>query len=155
MKNYQPRQRGQELQYVEEVLRKLGIDGAWYFIELALVEARKTGFKMANFGGAMQYFDLAEQGWQELLRQRERSLQQEMENLFAQEEGDALEQAALARLEAMEPDHYREKFTAAKDATIQKFPQAQSWEEDVLRETAEALLKVWVKEELRNEQAAL
>lgn len=151
VKKYQPRKHGQELQYVEEVIRKFGTEGAWYFVEFALVEAKKTGFKMANFGGAMQYFEQGQQSWQELQRQKEISIQQEMEDLLANEEVDALEQAALARIQSMSPEKYSEQLMEAKKATINKLPQAQYWEEDTLRETAESLLKSWVKEELWKE----
>src|SRR5262249_48956669 len=60
VKNYQPRPRGTEIRHAETVVRRLGTEGAWFFIEYALSEARKTRFKMAQFGGTMQYLEAAE-----------------------------------------------------------------------------------------------
>src|SRR5262245_30682321 len=63
IKNYQPRPKGPELKQAEEVIRRLGTEGSWFFIEYALSEAKKTKFKMAQFGGSMQYLDAAEVAW--------------------------------------------------------------------------------------------
>src|SRR5262245_7566704 len=51
VKNYQPRPKGTEVRQAEEVIRRLGTEGAWFFIEYALVEAKRRSSKWPSSAG--------------------------------------------------------------------------------------------------------
>lgn len=138
VKNYQPRKKSKELQYAEEVIGRMGPEGAKFFVEFAVREAKKTSFKMAHFGGAMQYLDEAEERWQQRREEEVNSLGLEMGNLFDLERGEQLELIARERLKEMDPIEYEKLYLSAKEAFLREYPRARDWDEGTLRGTVEA-----------------
>jgi hypothetical protein len=134
VKNYQPRQKGTEVRHAEEVIRRLGTDGAWFFIEYALGEAKKTKFKMAQFGGAMQYLDAAEAAWRQNNDGQKNALQREMEELARQKEEEELLRKAEERIRSLPSKVYENLYKKAKEELIKKAPVAATWDEETMKD---------------------
>lgn len=147
-KNYQPRKHGQELKYAETVLARLGEEGAWYFIEFALAEAKKTGFKMGNFGGAMQYLEQAADEWHAHITRREKRSLEEIEKASVLTEEEQWEELMSEKLQSLAPEKYDELFAKGRAVTIQNSPSAEQWDEVTMRQTVEAFIKKQLKAEL-------
>jgi hypothetical protein len=152
-KNYQARAGGAELRHAADVLARLGYDGAWFFVEYALAEARKTNFEMAQFGGAMQYLGEAEAAWKETQRKQreqagreESSLLEEFEQL---QRAETREREVEARLGSLAPEAYAELAKEARQELRQRAKAALYWDE----ETMEASVNAWIRRRLSDEIA--
>jgi hypothetical protein len=150
-RNYQPRPGGTELKQAEEVVKRLGYEGGLFFVEYASAEAKKTGFKMGQFGGALQYLNEAEEAWrQQLQRQRERAAQEEalilkeFEWLKREEE---LERQAEARLGALTPAAYAELAREVRQYILERSPAAAAWDD----ETMAASIRAGIRRRMINE----
>lgn len=152
VRNYQPRKGGQELRHAEEVIRRLGAEGAWFFVEYALVQAKKTGFSMAQFGGAMQYLAEGEQAWQAHCEQERNALQQEMEELLRQREEDELDRIVEEKLRSLSPGRRQELSGRARSEIISRSPAALNWDEETMRRTVERLIRQWLVNEISVEE---
>lgn len=155
IKNYQPRPKGPEVRQAEDVLRAMGMEGAWFFIEYALSEAKKTKFKMAQFGGAMQYLDAAVAVWRQHSENQKNALQQEMEELARQREEEELLRKADQRLRALPPKTYESLYRKAKEETIRKSPTAATWDEPTFESTILSLLRKQMIDEILAESNGL
>jgi hypothetical protein len=135
-KNYKPRPDGQEAGQAADVIRRLGSDGAWFFVEFAVAEARKTNFEMRHFGGALQYLDEAV----EALRSQEEAKQaaeRRESTEHTREEAEAeLRRLAEERARALPADRYEALLEEARQDILKKSPAARDWEPDVLNQTA-------------------
>lgn len=150
-KNYQPRPGSPEIQHAEVVLKRLGYDGAWFFLEYALSEAKKTNFKMAVFGGAMQYLNEAEKVWQfKLQRQREKAEQEEafiLEEFESLKKEEDFERQAEERLNALSPDAYSKLAAGFRQIILSRSPSAQNWSNDEMA----AAIRAGVRRRIMNE----
>jgi hypothetical protein len=147
-KNYRPRPKGAEIKQAEEVVRRLGTEGAWFFIEYAIAEAKKTQFKMAQFGGAMQYLDAAEAAWKRQAENRQDSMQREMEELARQKEDEELLRQAEERIQSLPRETFDALYAKARKETIKKAPAAASWDEETMRGPAMAIIRRQIIEEI-------
>jgi len=152
VKNYQPRPKGTEVRQAEEVIRRLGTEGAWFFIEYALVEAKKTKFKMAQFGGAMQYLDAAEEAWKRQAESQKNAIQREMEELARRKEEDELLRKAEERINALPRETFEALYAKAKKEIIKKSRAATYWDEETMRSTAMGFIRRQMIEELLQEE---
>jgi len=155
VKNYQPRLKGTEVQHAEEVIRRLGTEGAWFFIEYALAEAMKTKFKMAQFGGAMQYLDAAEAAWKQQAENQKNAIQREMEELARQKEEEELLRKAEERIHSLPRETFEELYAKAKKETIRKTRAAANWDEETMRGPAMAIIRKQIIDEILREQSGL
>jgi hypothetical protein len=147
-KNYRPRPKGAEIKQAEEVVRRLGTEGAWFFIEYAIAEAKKTQFKMAQFGGAMQYLDAAEAAWKRQAENRQDSMQREMEELARQKEDEELLRQAEERIQSLPRETFDALYAKARKETIKKAPAAASWDEETMRGPVMAIIRRQIIEEI-------
>ncbi len=141
IKNYQPRPKGTEVRHAEEVIRRLGTEGAWFFIEYALVEAKKTKFKMAQFGGAMQYLDAAEAAWKQQSENQKNAIQREMEDLARQKEEEELLRQAEERIHSLPRETFESLYARARKETIKKTPTAANWDDETMRGPVMAIIR--------------
>ncbi len=152
IKNYQPRPNGVEVKHMQEVIRRLGAEGAWFFIEYALLEAKKTKFKMAQFGGAMQYLDAAEEAWKRRAEDQKNAIHREMEDFARQKEEDELLRQADERINALPRETFEALYTKARKEIIRKSPAAANWNEETMRGTAMGLIRRQMIEEILQEE---
>ena len=154
-RNYQPRPGSTELKQAEEVLKKLGTDGAMFFLEYALKEAKRTKFQMAQFGGTLQYLNEAEAAWKSQLQlQREKAAReealilQEFEWLKREEE---LERKAEERLNSLSIDAYNELAREVRQSILERSPGAIYWEDDTMKVSVRAGIRRNIMNELIRE----
>jgi hypothetical protein len=152
IKNYQPRSKGTEVKQAEDVIRRLGTEGSWFFIEYALSEAKRTRFKMAQFGGAMQYLDAAEVAWKEHNENRKNALQQEMEELARQREEEELIKKAEEKIRSLPRETFNALYAKARKETIKKTPAAVNWDEEVMRGPVMAIIRRQMIEKILKEE---
>ena len=152
VRNYRARKDGKEIRHVSEVIRQLGSEGAWFFVEYALDEAKKTGFKLAQFGGTMQYLDQAGRAWQIQTELRKNALHEEMGELIRQREEDELEGRARERMEKLSPERQRDLYAKARAETISRSPAVQNWDEETIRGPIEGLIRRWMIREILEEE---
>lgn len=154
-KNYRPRPGSPEIQQAEEVLKRLGYDGAWFFLEYVLAEAKKTNFKMAVFGGAMQYLNEAEDAWRlNLQRQRKKAEQEEafiLEEFEWLKKEEDLERLAEERLNALSPDAYSELAAGVSQVILSRAPSAKYWSNDEMAASIRAGVRRRIMNELLEE----
>ncbi len=152
VKNYQPRPKGTEAKQAEEVIRRLGTEGAWFFIEYALSEAKKTKFKMAQFGGAMQYLDAAEEAWKRQAENQQGTMQREMEELARQKEEEELLRQAEERIQSLPRETFDALYAKARKETIKKTPAAAHWDDETMRGPVMAIIRKQMIEEILQEE---
>jgi hypothetical protein len=152
IKNYQPRPKGTEVRHAEEVIRRLGTEGAWFFIEYALVEAKKTKFKMVQFGGAMQYLDAAEAAWKQQAENQKNAIQREMEDLAKQKEEEELLRKAEERIHSLPRETFESLYAKARKETIKKTPAAANWDEETMRGPVMAIIRRQMIDEILQEE---
>jgi hypothetical protein len=148
VKNYEPRPRGTEVRHAEEVIRRLGTEGAWFFIEYALVEARKTRFKIAQFGGAMQYLDAAERAWMRQAGNRNNAIRREMEELARRKEEEELLTKAKEKIRLLPRETFEALYGEAKKEIIKRTPAAANWDEETMRGPAMAIIREQMIEDI-------
>ena len=137
VKHYQPLPKGAEMRQINEVVQRLGEPGAWFFLEFALGEARKTNFKMAQFGGAMQYLEAGALAWQQRQTRPAAAL-----DLFADQRAEEdLITWAEEYLRALPQEAREALLQQGREALLRNFPAAAHWSEDILRETVWAGLR--------------
>jgi hypothetical protein len=152
VKNYQPRMKGTEVRHAEEVIRRLGTEGAWFFIEYALIEAKKTKFKMAQFGGAMQYLDAAEEAWKHQAENQKNAIQHEMEELARQKEEEELFRKAEERIDSLARETLESLYAKARKEISRKTPAAANWDEETMRGPAMAIIRRQMIDEILQEE---
>jgi hypothetical protein len=148
IKSYRPRKGGSELQQAQEVLQRLGQEGAWFFLEFALVEAKKTNFQIAQFGGAMQYLEAGEAAWREQSIKQQTNLRQEMQELARQREEEKAWQLVEDYLAQMEPVARQRLFETIRAELLQRSPAAAEWADEVMQTTILANARKRVLQEL-------
>jgi hypothetical protein len=136
-KNYRPRPESQEISQAEEVIRRLGTDGAWFFVEYAVSEARKTNFAMRQFGGALQYLDDAVEAFRRQEEAREAAEEREAEEQSQYDTESELRRLAESRLRSLPTERYDSLLEEARQEILKKSPAARTWEQEVLDRTAE------------------
>ncbi|HKX32848.1 MAG TPA: hypothetical protein VJ302_34520, partial [Blastocatellia bacterium] len=141
VKSYQPRPRGTEIKHAETVVRRLGAEGAWFFIEYALSEAKKTRFKMAQFGGTMQYLDAAEAAWRQRHEDQKHVFQREMEELASQKEEEQLIHETEERIRTLRPEAFKALYAKGREEIIRKTPAAATWDEETIEGPIMALIR--------------
>jgi hypothetical protein len=152
IRNYQPRPKSAEVRHAEEVIQRLGTEGAWFFIEYALSEAKRTKFKIAQFGGAMQYLDAAEAAWKRQNEKQKNAIQAEMKDIARQREEEELLGKAEERINLLPPEIFNSLCERARKETIKKTPAAVRWDEETMRGPVMALLRKWMIDDMLKEQ---
>jgi hypothetical protein len=154
-RNYQPRPGSVEIKQAEDVIKKLGYDGGIFFLEYALKEAKKTKYQMAQFGGALQYLNEAENAWKAyLLIEREKAAReealilQEFEWLKREEE---LERRAEERLNSLSVEAYAELAREIHQTIIVRSPGALYWDEETMNVSIRAGIRRSIMNDLINE----
>ncbi len=153
VKNYQPLPKGAELRQVKEVVQRLGEEGAWFFLEFAIGEARKTNFKMAQFGGAMQYLEAGALAWQQRQARPPAGLPPALDLFADQRAEEDLLVWAEDYLRALPEEISEALLQQSRETLLRNFPAAAYWGEDILRETVWAGLRKQVISE--NHEAGL
>lgn len=156
-KNYRARPGGTDIRQAEEVLRKLGSEGAWFFLEYALGEARKTNFRMAQFGGALQYLDQAEEAWKsKLQRKREKAEQEEsfiLEEFEWLKREETIERLADERLNALTPEAYSTIAAEVRRIILGRSQAAHTWDEGTMTASIRAGVRRRIIEEILEKNA--
>ena len=151
VRNYRPPKNGKEEKYAKELIDLLGEEGAWFFVEFALVEAKKTSFQMVNLGGAMQYLDQASAKWREVVNAKEVNAKSDEDEKSLLKIEQELDELVSSRVKGLSAEEFNELFSVTKNALIKSYPRAASWEEDVLHHQVILGIKNRIKEELLGE----
>src|SRR5262245_40267942 len=96
---------------------------------------KKTKFKMAQFGGAMQYLDAAEAAWKRQAENQRNAIQGEMEELARRKEEDELLRKAEERINALPRETFESLYAQARKEILRKSPAAANWDEETMRGT--------------------
>ena len=147
VKHYQPRPKSAELRQVHEVLQRLGEAGAWFFLEFAVVEARKTNFKMVQFGGALQYLEAGALVWQARQAKTSSALPVAFDLFAEPSHEEKLNAEAEERWRALSKEQYDALFQQGREEVFRRLPAATDWDEQVLRDTVQA----WMRKHLLSE----
>ena len=122
---------------------------------VALKEAKRTKFQMAQFGGTLQYLNEAEAAWKSQLQlQREKAAReealilQEFEWLKREEE---LERKAEERLNSLSIDAYNELAREVRQSILERSPGAIYWEDDTMKVSVRAGIRRNIMNELIRE----
>lgn len=148
IKNYQPRPNGAEVKHARDIVNRLGEKGAWFFIEFALGEAKKTKFKMVQFGGTIQYLDEAEMAWKKQQEQQEQTAVTKMKEVIDQQEEDELFRQAEEKINALHQDAFTALYTKARKEIISRASVAATWDDETMRGPAMSYIRRQMIEEI-------
>jgi hypothetical protein len=145
-RNYEPRPGAAEIRQAEEVINRLGYEGGLFLVEYAVAEAKKTNFKMAQFGGAMQYLSEAEEAWKvQLQRQRERAEQEEtliLNEFDWLKKEEEIQRRAEEKLGSLAPEAYSELAKEVRKTILERSPAAAYWDEETMASSIKASIRL-------------
>ena len=153
-KDYQPRPKSTEVKHAEDVIRRLGTEGAWFFIDFALAEAKKTKFKIAQFGGLMQYLAAAEVMWKQQSEHQKNAIQREMEELARQREEEELLVKVEERIRRLPRETFDALYAKSRKEILKKTPAASNWDEETMRAPVMAIIRRQMIAEILQEETS-